>query len=99
MARVDLLFDLRRQIVGVVEAHTAGVDQFEIPPFFAAIRYVIRSRVTPGRRIDNGQPSAREPIKQARFAHIRPADNHHLRKSHKTSLTCRCRKLLGPAGR
>ena len=40
-----------------------------------------------GRSIDDGQPLADQPIEQARFANIWPADDHNLRNTHRFAQT------------
>ena len=80
--RLNLVLDLIGQVVDVFDAHAAGIDQFgetavEIDQMGDAVAR------DPGRGIDDGKPLAREPIEDARFAHVGPADDHNLRNCHK----------------
>ena len=77
--RLDLLLDVFGQIVDVLNAHAAGIDQLD--KAFAELREV-RNTIAghAGRRIDNGQPLAGEPVEKTRLAHIGPAHDGDLRK-------------------
>jgi len=58
----------------------AGIDQFgnrrDVDQMGDAVA------CHPRRGIDDGKALAREPIKNARLAHVGPADNHNLRNFH-----------------
>ena len=47
MAELDLLLDVLGEVVAILVAHAAGIDQLEIAAGSTHIRYVSRSRVTP----------------------------------------------------
>ena len=79
--RGDLLLDVGREIVRVFDAHAAGVDQLEVAVVQAhQVRHAVARHA--GRVIDNREPLADEPIEEARFADIGPADDDNLWYSH-----------------
>ena len=79
--RLDLLLDFLGQIVDVLDAHAARIDQFDEPlAELGEVRDAIAGHA--GRRIDDGQPLAGEPVEKARLAHIGPAHDGDLRNTH-----------------
>ncbi len=81
MAGLDLLLDLLGQIVDVLDADPAGIDQFdEALAELNEVGDAIAGHA--GGRIDDGQPLAGEPVEKARLAHIGPADDGDLRNTH-----------------
>ena len=78
----DLPFDLGRQVVGILDADAAGVDQLEIP----ALGLDERGNAVPGDpggRVDDADPPPGQAVEQRRFADVRPADNGDERDSHR----------------
>ena len=79
--RLDLLLDVLGQVVDVLDAHAAGIDQLdEALAELSKERDAIAGHA--GRRIDDGQPLAGEPVEKARLAHIGPAHDGDLRNTH-----------------
>ena len=77
----DLLFDLVAQVVDVVDADAACVDQLETAvPVLDHIRHPVASH--PGHVVDNGQASTGEPVEDTGLADVRPAHNDYLRNAH-----------------
>ncbi len=86
--RVDLIFDVLGEVVGIVDAHAARIDQFEVPlPVAEQIGHAVAGDARGG--IDDRQSLADEPIEQARFAHVGAADDDDLWNSHGTVSTVR----------
>ncbi len=79
--RLNLFFDVLGQVVDVLDAHAAGIDQFD--ESFAELRKV-RDAIAghAGLRIDDGQPLAGKPVEKTRLAHIGPAHDGDLRNTH-----------------
>jgi hypothetical protein len=78
---LDLLLDGFGQVVDVLDAHAAGVDQLhealaELDELGQAVARHAR------RRIDDGDPASRKPVQHARLAHVGPADDGNLRYPH-----------------
>ncbi len=68
---VDLAFDVAGQIVDVLDAHAAGVDDFEVAiADLDGCRQAIAGHA--GRGIDDGDAPARQPIEERRFADVGP---------------------------
>ncbi len=79
--RLDLFLDVLGQIVDVVDAHAARIDQLdEALAELGKVRDAIAGHA--GGRIDDGQPLAGQPIEKARLAHIGPAHDGDLRNTH-----------------
>ncbi len=80
-SRIDLLFDLLREVVGILNTHSARIDQLDKP---ISELHEVRDAVArnSGGGIDDGQTLPCEPVKKARFAHVGPADDGDLRNSH-----------------
>ncbi len=79
--RVDLLLDLLGEVVDVLDAHSAGIDQFDEPlAELDEVRLAVACH--PGGGVDDGQTLPREPVEEARFAHVGPADDGDLRNTH-----------------
>ena len=79
--RLDLALDLLGKVVGVLDAHAAGVDQFgEAAADVDQVRNAVAGDA--GRRIDNGKSLPGEPVEDARLAHVGTADNDNLWNSH-----------------
>ena len=64
MADLDLLLDMLGEVVDVLDAHAARIDQFD--EAFVEL-HEVRDAVAghAGRRVDNGQALAGEPIEKA----------------------------------
>jgi len=78
---LDLLLDVLAEVVGIVHAHSAGIDQFH-----EATAHVCQMRdAIPGdarRGIDNRDSPTGKPVENTRLADVRPTDNDNLRHSH-----------------
>ena len=69
------------QIVDILDADAAGVDQFEEPAFpLDQMGHAIARDA--GHVVDDGQPPAGQPIEDAGFADIRSTDDSNLRNRH-----------------
>src|SRR5262249_52633522 len=81
---LNLLLDLLREIVRIFDANTSGIDKLEeTGVVFQEMRHPISRNA--GLVIDDGNPAASQPIQQARLAHVRATDDHHLRDRHGVS--------------
>ena len=81
MAVCDLLLDVLGEVVDVLDAHAAGIDDLEVSLVLVQqIRQAIARHA--GRGIDDRQPLSGKPIEQARFADVRAADDDNLRDGH-----------------
>ena len=77
----DLPLDFVREIVDVLDAHAAGVDEFEEAVAHAHGRGDAVAR-HPGRRFDDADAPPGQHVEERRFADVRPAHDSHHRKSH-----------------
>ena len=73
-----------RQVVAVLDADAAGIDQLEEP---AVVLHQVRDAVArhAGLVIDDRNPPPGQPIEQARLAHVRAADDDNLRNGHEAA--------------
>ena len=80
----DLLFDVLGQGVRFVQAHPTGVDQLRVAILdLQEMRHAVAGDAGGG--IDDRNPSAGQPVEDARLADVRSTDNHNPRDSHRSS--------------
>ena len=85
------------RLSAILETDAAGIDQLEIPVVVA--NQIAQPVARDARRlVDDGQPLVRQPIEKARFADIRPADDHDLGNAHGKRHSFEGAALAGPAG-
>src|SRR5690606_37411533 len=81
-----LLLDMSGEVVGILEAHSACVDQFEKPVVVAhQVGQPVASAARPV--VDNGDGAPSEPVEHTALADVRAADNHNLRDGHGSKLS------------
>ena len=78
---LDLLLDMVRQIVRILDAHPAGIDQLHVPVAdFHQMGHPVSGDAGGG--VDDRQSPTGKPVKQARLADVGTADNHDLGDGH-----------------
>lgn len=83
--RLDLPFHLGGQLAGLIHAHAAGVHHLE--GAFARLDQALQPIPGyAGRRIDDGNASARQPVEQRRLADVGSAHDRNDRNSHSPDL-------------
>jgi len=81
--RFDLTLDVRREIIFILDPHSAGVDQFKELAFFLQFDQC-RHPVSGDTFIvvHDGQPPAGQPIEQTAFAHVWTTNDGDLGNGH-----------------
>src|SRR5262249_18386263 len=80
-SRFDLAFDLGSQVIDILDAHAAGIDQLEETAVGPDQRGDPVTRHA-GRRINDGNPPPGQPVEQRRFADVGTANDSHYRYRH-----------------
>ena len=81
---IDLIFDVPGEVVHVVDAHAAGVDELEEAVVVTHEMGQAIARDT-GLVVDDGDAHAGEPVEHAAFADVGPADDDYLRYAHSST--------------